>query len=117
MQKYTNLEIWKKSYSLALQIYGISKTFPNDEKFGLISQIRRASVSIPINIAEGAGRATEKDFANFIQIAIGSANEVECELMLAKDLGYVNEDIFQNLYDQLREVKIMMIYFRKTLLQ
>ena len=117
MQKYTNLEIWKKSYSLALQIYGISKTFPNDEKFGLISQIRRASVSIPINIAEGAGRATEKDFANFIQIAIGSANEVECELMLAKDLGYVNEDIFQNLYDQLREVKIMMIYFRKTLLK
>ncbi|MBR6490137.1 MAG: four helix bundle protein [Muribaculaceae bacterium] len=117
MQKYSNLDIWKKSYSLALQIYGITKDFPNDEKFGLTSQLRRAAVSIPTNIAEGAGRATTKDFANFIQIAIGSSNEVECELMLSKDLGYVGEDIFKTLFDQVREIKIMMIYFRRTLLK
>lgn len=116
MQKYTNLEIWKKSYNLALQIYRITKVFPNDEIFGLISQLRRASVSIPTNIAEGAGRATQKDFANFIQIAIGSANEVECELMFAKDFEYISKDVFKTLYDQLREIKMMMIFFRKTLL-
>lgn len=76
MQNYKKLDIWSKSYSLSLRVYEITKPFPEDEKFGLTSQLRRAVVSIPINIAEGAGRATNKDFAHFIQISIGSENEV-----------------------------------------
>lgn len=116
MQNYKKLDIWLKSYSLSLRVYEITKPFPEDEKFGLTSQLRRAVVSIPINIAEGAGRATNKDFAHFIQISIGSANEVECELMLARDLGYIETNQFKTLSDQLREVRIMLISFRKSLI-
>ena len=117
MQNYKKIDVWKKSYFLSLRIYEATKSFPDEEKFGLTSQLRRAAVSVPINIAEGAGRATDKDFANFIQIAIGSANEVECELMLAKDLGYVENNRYKTLSDQLREVRLMLISFRKTLLK
>ncbi len=116
MQNYKKLDVWNKSYNLSLQIYKATKYFPDDERFGLTSQLRRASVSVPINIAEGSGRATNKDFANFIQMAIGSANEVECELMLAKDLEYVSEEYFKSLCDQLREVRVMLIAFRRKLL-
>lgn len=116
MQNYKKIDVWKKSYGLSLIIYEVTKSFPHEEKFGLTSQLRRAVISIPINIAEGAGRATNKDFANFIQIAIGSANEVECELMLAKDFEYIETEQFNTLCDQLREIRIMLISFRKSLL-
>lgn len=95
MRDFHKLIIWQRSHQLALKVYSISKFFPKDELFGLTSQIRRAVSSIPTNIAEGCGRASNKDFAHFLQIAIGSAAEVEYELLLAHDLNYINENDFK----------------------
>jgi four helix bundle protein len=116
MNNYKNIRVWKSSYELSLQIYEITKYFPDDERFGLTSQLRRAAVSIPINIAEGSGRSSKKDFAHFIQIAIGSTNEVECELMLAKDLHLISEDIFKEINVKLIKIRVMLFSFRNTLL-
>ena len=116
MNNYKNIKVWQYSYDLSLQIYEITKHFPDDERFGLTAQLRRAAVSIPINICEGAGRSSNKDFAHFIQIAIGSANEVECELMLARDLKYLNEADFQEIINDLVKVRLMLFSFRKSLL-
>ncbi len=77
MQNYKDLKVWEKVHLLALEIYRASKSFPKEERFNIMSQIRRASISIPTNIAEGCGKFTRKDFGNFLQIALGSANEVE----------------------------------------
>ena len=109
MQDYKKIDVWKRSYEFSKEIYGITSSFPDEEKFGLASQVRRAAVSIPINIAEGSGRNSRKDFANFIQIAIGSASEVECELLLSKDLNFIDDENFSGLCKEIIE-------FRKTLL-
>ena len=89
MRDFSKLFIWQKSHKLVMSIYDITNKFPKSEIYGLTSQIRRASSSIPINISEGCGRSSNKDFARFLQIAIGSACEVEYELLLAKDLKYI----------------------------
>ena len=111
MNNFKNIEVWKLSYDLSLQIYEYSKSFPENERYGLTSQLRRAVLSIPINVAEGAGRSSNKDFAHFVQIAIGSANEVECELMLAKDLHFITEEIFKDLSAKLVKVRVMLYSF------
>lgn len=116
MQDFKKLDVWKRSYEFSKEIYGITSRFPDEEKFGLASQVRRAAVSIPINIAEGSGRNSRKDFANFIQIAIGSASEVECELLLAKDLNFIDDDNFSGLCKEIIEIRKMLISFRKALL-
>ena len=116
MQDYKKIDVWKRSYEFSKAIYCITSSFPNEEKFGLASQVRRAAVSIPINIAEGSGRNSLKDFANFIQIAIGSASEVECELLLSKDLNFIDDEIFSGLCKEIIEIRKMLISFRKTLL-
>ena len=77
MKNFATLNVWEKSHKLTLLIYEITTEFPDDEKFGLTSQIRRSAASIPANIAEGCGRGSDNDFARFIQIAIGSASETE----------------------------------------
>ena len=94
-QNFENLDAWKKSVSFATFIYAVTKQFPKDELYGLTSQIRRASVSISSNIAEGAGRNTKKDFLRFIMIAFGSLNEVESQLYVSHHLQYLNEHDFQ----------------------
>ena len=94
MRDFHKLGIWQRSHQLTLDVYRASKVFPKDELFGLTSQIRRAASSVPTNIAEGCGRASNKDFAHFLQIAIGSASEVEYELLLAHDLEYINDEAF-----------------------
>ena len=116
MQDYKKIDVWKRSYEFSKEIYGITSSFPDEEKFGLASQVRRAAVSIPINIAEGSGRNSRKDFANFIQIAIGSASEVECELLLSKDLNFIDDENFSGLCKEIIEIRKMLISFRKTLL-
>ncbi len=116
MQDFKKLDVWKRSYEFSKEIYGITSRFPDEEKFGLASQVRRAAVSIPINIAEGSGRNSRKDFANFIQIAIGSASEVECELLLSKDLNFIDDDNFSGLCKEIIEIRKMLISFRKALL-
>jgi four helix bundle protein len=115
MRDFHKLIIWQRSHQLALNVYSISKLFPKDELFGLTSQIRRAVSSIPTNIAEGCGRASNKDFAHFLQIAIGSAAEVEYELLLAHDLNYINENDYQTLTEETVVVRKMIIKYQSEL--
>jgi four helix bundle protein len=109
MQNFKDLILWQEAHQLTLKIYGVSKSFPKEEVFGLTSQIRRASSSIPCNIAEGCGRFTSKDFANFLQIALGSANETDYLLLLAKDLNYLSEEDFISLQERINKIRAMNI--------
>ena len=92
-RKYQQLVVWQKSIELVGEIYRLTKAFPNDEKFGLTSQLRRAAVSIPSNIAEGAGRGSDNDFCRFLYQARGSLTEVETQLLISQQLQYCSIDI------------------------
>ena len=115
MRDFHKLGIWQRSHQLTLDVYKASKAFPKDELFGLTSQIRRAASSIPTNIAEGCGRASNKDYAHFLQIAIGSASEVEYELLLAHDLEYINDEAFNNLTSETIAIRKMIIKYQSEL--
>lgn len=115
MHQFKELVIWKKSRFFCTEIYSITATFPNDEKFGITNQLRRASVSIPSNIAEGSSRNSNKDFSRFIEISIGSAYEIETQLLIASDLGFINHDKLDSLIIQLDEIIRMISKFRSTL--
>lgn len=91
MSGYKELNVWKQSYSLVLLVYTLTKLFPKDEVYGLTSQMRRASVSIPSNISEGSKRSSKKDFCQFLRIAQGSGAELETQLLLSKDLNYISD--------------------------
>ena len=93
MRDFRTLKVWQDSHQLTLDIYKATKNFPKEELFALTSQMRRASSSIPTNIAEGCGRGTSKDFARFLQIAVGSAYELDYHLILAHDLSYLKGEI------------------------
>ena len=108
VQDYKELIVWQKSFDLAKEIYLITKSLPEDEKYGLTSQIRRASVSIPSNIAEGANRGSPKEFIRFLHIAAGSAAELETQLLLAEEIGLLNKSISES-KEKLQEV-IRMLY-------
>ena len=108
MTSYKELTVWKYSYQFGLEIYLITKKFPSDEKFGLVSQLRRASVSIPSNIAEGSKRGTRKDYRSFAVIAYGSGAEIETQLLFCKDLGYINENEYIALNNKLTEIMKML---------
>ena len=115
MRDFHKLGIWQRSHQLTLDVYRASKVFPKDELFGLTSQIRRAASSIPTNIAEGCGRASNKDYAHFLQIAIGSASEVEYELLLAHDLEYINDESFNKLTSETIAIRKMIIKYQSEL--
>ena len=115
MRDFRELQIWQRSHALTLAIYKATRQFPRDELYGLTSQIRRSSASIPTNIAEGCGRSGEADFARFLQIAMGSASEREYHLILAKDLGYLAESEFDELTSELIEIKRMLNAFIQKL--
>ena len=116
MHQFKELQIWKKSRLFCSKIYNVTATFPNEEKFGITNQLRRASVSIPSNIAEGSSRNSNKDFARFLEIAIGSAYEVETQLLISSDLGFINEENTTELISLLGEITKMTSRFRSTLL-
>ncbi len=101
---FRELNVWKQSVAFVTEIYVITKLFPQEEQYGLTSQIRRASVSIPSNIAEGSGRS-DKDFARFIDMSLSSTYEVETQLIIAKNLGYISEEDFQFLIENLRSIE------------
>jgi len=105
--RFEDLEVWKKAHKLVLNIYSITKDYPAEEKFGLISQMRRAAISIPANIAEGFKKRGIKDKANFYNIAQGSLEELRYYLILSKDLGYYEQ--VENLFD-LTETVGRMLY-------
>jgi four helix bundle protein len=108
MQDFRKLKVWEKSHALTLDVYKSSKSFPRDELYGLTSQIRRASVSIGANIAEGACRRGDTDFARFLQMAAGSASELEYHLLLAQDLMFLGREDYQRLSGHAEEVKRML---------
>lgn len=92
IKNFTDLLVWKNGHNLVLQIYKITKNFPNEEKYGLTDQIRRAAVSITSNIAEGFGRMKYNDKAHFYTMALGSIYEVQNQILISRDIGYVTED-------------------------
>ena len=91
IEKYEDLIAWQKAYALVLRVYAITKKFPDNERFGMTSQMRRAAVSIPSNIAEGFGRYSRADYLRFLDIALGSTYELETQLRLAHDLNYCQD--------------------------
>ncbi|GAB4141992.1 MAG: four helix bundle protein [Planctomycetaceae bacterium] len=115
MKNFRDLKVWEKAHRFTLEIYNVTKKFPGEEKFGLISQIRRASLSIPSNIAEGCGRDGGAEFARFLTIALGSASEAEYQLLLAKDLGFLETASWNRLNDQIIEIKRMTTGLLKSI--
>lgn len=103
-----NLQVWTKAHALTLRVYQHTVSFPREELYGLTMQMRRAAASVPTNIAEGCGRGGPKELAQFCQIALGSASELEYQLLLAKDLSYLDEASYQLLDSQAIEVKRML---------
>jgi four helix bundle protein len=108
VQDFRKLLVWKKSHALTLETYRISRDFPREEMFGLTSQMRRCATSMPSNIAEGCGRGSDPDFARFLIMAMGSSSELEYQLLLSKDLGYVDTMLHQQTEDKVIEVKRML---------
>ncbi len=104
MRPHQKLDAWSKSVDLVVEVYKATERFPKEEKYGLTSQIRRAGVSIPANIAEGAGRYSQKEFAHFLSNAQGSASELETELIIAHRLGYLSEALFNRLIADLERI-------------
>ena len=113
VKTYRELDIWQKGMDLAALIYEITKTFPADEKFGLISQMRRCAVSIPSNIAEGSARSSYKDFIKFLHYTLGSLAELETQLLLSHKFGYIKED-HQEKLEEIRRKTLNYIKYLKT---
>jgi four helix bundle protein len=109
MKNFRDLEVWQKSHQLVLGIYRETESFPKTELFGLTSQMRRCSASIPANIAEGCGRSNNGDFHRFLQNAMGSGSELEYHLILAGDLGYLAPEAGAVLHRKLASVKQMLV--------
>ena len=115
MHQFKELIIWKKSRQFCSSIYLITSIFPSDEKFGLTNQLRRACVSIPSNIAEGSSRKSNKEFGRFLEIAICSAYEIETQLLIATDLGFLEIEKQETLTNQLEEIIKMVSKFKSSL--
>ena len=114
---FEKLEAWIFSKELTKQVYLLTKKFPNDELYGLTSQIRRASISICSNLAEGSGRTSKIDFARFIQIAYGSMMELLNQLIIAEELEYIQKDELVKIREQIDQISIRLSGLRKSLLQ
>jgi len=115
MSDYERLDVWKAAHALAVAIYRATSTFPADERYGLVSQMRRSAASIPMNIAEGSGRSTDLDYARFVANAIGSASELEYQLLLAADLDYCPGEFAQSHRRQVANIRRMLTALRRYL--
>ncbi len=115
MSDYRNLDVWRKAHALTVTVYRLTATFPRSERYGIISQMRRASSSIPTNLAEGSGRSSDRDYARFVSNAIGSTSELEYQLLLAGDLGYLRNGAGDEAQALTTEVRRMLVAFRRTL--
>lgn len=114
MNIYEDLVVWKKAIQLVTDIYNITSKFPGIENYCLTSQMRRAVISIPSNIAEGAGRFTNKDFNNFLSYSTGSCCEIETQLLIAKNLKYINEEKYMQTRGQISTIKNMLFKLHQS---
>lgn len=114
MHKLTELKIWNKAIKLATNVYAATSNFPPEEKYGLTSQIRRCAVSVPSNIAEGAGRNSNNEFCHFLGISNGSSYELQTQLIISRNLGLVNDGDVDPLLDQIEEIQKMNFTFKNT---
>ena len=108
MTTHKDLEVWQKSIILVTKIYTETKQYPEDEKFGLTSQIRRCAVSIPSNVAEGAARNTQKDFTRFLHISLGSAAELQTQLLISLNLNYLDKNKYEQLLAEAETISKML---------
>ena len=115
MHKFKELTVWTKAVDLATDIYKITKQFPSEEKFGLVSQINRCAVSIPSNIAEGSGRNTNGEFNHFLGISAGSSFELETQLIIANRLGYLDKEILEITIKKINDIQNMTFGLQKKI--
>ncbi|MBA5628237.1 four helix bundle protein [Moheibacter lacus] len=115
MNYFKELKVWQKAIDLVTETYMVTKSFPKDEIFGLVSQIRRCVVSIPSNIAEGCGRKSKKDFANFLGVALGSSFEFETQIIISKNIGYLSDEQFLYLESEIQHIQNMVIKLQSSL--
>jgi four helix bundle protein len=108
MQRFTDLSVWRRSHHLVLEVYRLSAEFPTDERFGLVSQLRRAAASVPTNIAEGSKRRSNAEYARFLNVAEGSVAETEYLLMLSRDLRFLKSEIFDALLKEVSDIARML---------
>ena len=109
MKTHKDLDVWKKSISLVTSIYDVTKSFPRDEIYGITNQIRKSSVSIPSNIAEGSARRGDKEFIQFLYISLGSLSELETQLLISNNLKYISLNDFESIIGRLEEIRKMLI--------
>jgi four helix bundle protein len=116
MRDYKKFAVWTRSHELTMKIYEqIVPCFPDSEKYDLTRQIRRAAYSIPFNISEGCSRSSEKEFAHFLEISLGSAHELEYCLLLTKDLSFISEELYSTLFEKTNAIKAMIINLIKKI--
>ena len=115
MKDFRELKVWEKAHRLTVMVYAATLNFPKEELYGLTSQIRRSAASIPANIAEGCGRNGDTEFARFLQIAMGSASELEYHLLLARDLNFLKNPEHEKLANEVVDVKRMLTSFIQKL--
>lgn len=115
MSNYKELKVWQQAMDLVMDIYILTRDFPNDERFGLTSQMRRSSVSIPSNIAEGSGRDTKGNFSNFLNFAKGSTCELETQILIACKLGYISQEKTENLTNSTAHIERMLYKLIRSL--
>lgn len=108
MNRYQDLQVWRKSMDLVEEVYALVKNFPEDEKFGMINQIRRCAVSIPSNIAEGSGRNSKKEFAHFLSIATGSLFELNTQIQISEKVGYIKNEKQEEIAANIDEIHRML---------
>lgn len=115
MKDFRTLEVWQLGRDFAVVCYSITGGFPSEEVYGLTSQIRRAAISIPSNIAEGVGRDSDRELLRFLRISIGSVNEIETQIIISQELGFISETDFQNLESSARHLSIKLRNFAARL--
>src|SRR5690606_28164664 len=115
VHRFRELEIWKKSVEFCADLYSVTNELPPSERYGLTAQIRRTAVSIPSNIAEGCSRKSSRDFSRFLEIAIGSAYEVETQLYIISKLNFIKDNVTENLVSKIHEIIKMTVKYKATI--
>lgn len=115
MHNFKDLKVWQKAVDFAVKIYSVTRAYPNDEKFGLVSQMRRAGVSIPSNIAEGCAKTSSKSFANSLEVSLGESFELETQLIISERVGIFDPEIAKEMETDLSEVQRMIMGLKTSI--